>query len=211
MGRWTLWCLDGNPELQPELHLGDVGISESPTWEAVEERPWPVPVGTDRTAVVRRLAPVSTGEGNGDRPAPANPIHENRMNYRRPTERWHTDAGSTPPVPNILPAGVAEGVAREAPQRTTALERSFPASSRAEQSSSSRAARAQAPADPQVTNPHAGAQLSSSPTSAPATQATLPRLPDLWRQYWDPVQRCNYYYHCVSGANNLDPTRVRGC
>ena len=185
------------PNSTPNSTLVMSASEESPTWEGVEESPRQFPVGTDRTRVVRRLAPVSTGEGNGERPAPANPVHENRLNYRDP-ERWHTDAGSTPPVPNIRPAGVAEGVAREAPQRTTAPERSFPASSRAEQSSSSPAAISQAPADPQVTNPHAGAQLSSSPTSAPATQATLPRLPYPWRQYWDPRYKCNYYYHGVS-------------
>ena len=171
----------GTQNSSPNSTLVMSASSESSTWEAVEEVPWPVPVGTDRTRVVRHLAPVSTGEGNGDRPAPANPIEGNSLNYR-PTDTLHTDAGSTPPVRNP-PAGWIEGGARQAPQRTTAPESGFPASTRAEQSSSSPAAISQAPADPQVTSPHAGAQLSSSPTSAPATQATLPTLPDLWRQY----------------------------
>ena len=95
------------PNSSPNSTLVMSASSESATWEAAEERPWPVSVRTDRTQVVRRLAPVSTGEGNGDRPAPANPIHENSLNYR-PTEPWHTDAGFTPPVRNFPPAGVAE-------------------------------------------------------------------------------------------------------
>ena len=143
----------GTPNSSPNSTLVMSASSESSTWEPVEEGPWPVPVGTDRTRVVRHLAPVSTGEGNGDRPAPANPIEGNSLNYR-PTDTLHTDAGSTPPVRNP-PAGWIEGSARQAPQRTTAPERSFPASSHGEQFSRSPAAIPQAAPYPQVTNPHA--------------------------------------------------------
>ena len=98
----------GTPNSTPNSTLVMSASSESSTWEPVEEGPWPVPVGTDRTRVVRHLAPESTGEGNGDRPAPANLIHGNSLNYR-PTDTLHTDAGSTPPVRNP-PAGWIEEV-----------------------------------------------------------------------------------------------------
>ena len=186
----------GTPNSTPNSTLVMAASSDSSTWEAVEEVPWTVPVGTDRTRVVRHLAPVSTGEGNGDRPAPANPIHGNSLNYR-PADNSHTDAGSTPPVRNP-PAGWIEGGARQAPQRTTAPESSFHASSRGEQISSSPAAIPQAAPDPQVTNPHAGAQPTSSPSSAPATQATVPPLPYPWEEYWCTHYSLPFYYNQVS-------------
>ena len=94
-------------------------------------------------------------------------------------------------------AGSREG-ARQAPQRTTAPESSFHASSRGEQISSSPAAIPQAAPDPQVTNPHAGAQPSSSPSSAPATQATVPPLPYPWEEYWCTHYSLPFYYNKVS-------------
>ena len=198
----------GTPNSTPNSTLVMSASSESSTWEPVEEGPWPVPVGTDRTRVVRHLAPESTGEGNGDRPAPANLVHGNSLNYRS-TDTLHTDAGSTPPVRNP-PAGWIAGSARQAPQRTTAPERSFPSSSHGEQFSRSPAAIPQAAPYPQVTNPHAGAQPTSSPSSTPATQARVPTLPHPWVEYWCTHYSVPFYYNEVSEERTWDRPESEG-
>jgi len=180
------------PNSTPNSTLVMSASQPSSTWEGVEEDSSQFPYGRDTTAVLRRVAPVEPGDGNSEGSLPSNPVHRNSLNYRTQVG-GQTDAGANAPVPNNRPAGVGEEGAREAPQGTRDPERSLPAPSGAELSSSSPAAESQAPADPQVTNPHAGAQPSSSSTSAPAS--SLPRLPYPWRQYWCDKHKCLHYHH----------------
>ena len=88
------------PNSTPNSTLVMSASQPSSTWEGVEESSSQFPYGTDRTAVVRRVAPVTSGDGNWERSSPANPVDRNSLNYRD-QGGWHTYAGANAPVPNI--------------------------------------------------------------------------------------------------------------
>ena len=118
MGRWTQWCLDGNPELHPELPLVLSVSQPSSTWEAVEEDPSQFPYGRDTTAGLRTVAALGKGDGYSEGSFVSNPVRRNTLNYRTQVDE-QTDARANAPVLNTRPARVVEERARGAPPGTT--------------------------------------------------------------------------------------------